>query len=89
MSKDNTPTPNKDYSREFLITKLQCSECGRLMKMSYGKPKFKGSGLSGCAQGEPTGADKVDNMITVYPCHCTKTAQVELDQLRDILVRDP
>ncbi len=50
-------------SREFLITKLTCTVCLSNLNVSYKTPK-----LAAHAQGEPTGAAKVEVTVGVEPC---------------------
>lgn len=76
-----------DYMRTSLVLKLICSECGRLLNMSYSKPKeIKGDGyISDYSKDEPTGAAMVQNKITVHPCGCSLRAQEDIETLRRIL----
>lgn len=53
-----------DSDREFLITKLVCAQCGRILKLSY--PEGRKSIPS--VDGEPTGSDKVEMAVHVWPC---------------------
>ena len=51
--------------RQFLITKLVCSACGENLCLEYGK-----TSTTQHADGEPTGADKVELAVLVTPCNC-------------------
>lgn len=51
-------------SREFLITKMVCAKCGSNLSLTYDVPKGAGK----YAQGEPTGADMVQQVVAVEPC---------------------
>lgn len=58
-----------DHMRTHLVTKFICSECGELLTLSYAKPKY-----AKYAEGEPTGAAMVENVITIHPCRkCTES----------------
>ena len=57
--------------RNFLVTKLICSDCGKVLTLSDKQGCF-----SSYADGEPTGALKVDQTISVVPCEC-KNNQIE------------
>ena len=50
--------------REFLITKFVCAKCGDNLELTYDKP----SGAVRHADGEPTGAAKVEQVVVVEPC---------------------
>jgi hypothetical protein len=68
-------------SREFLVTKLVCSKCGSSVNLSYdqikGRPLF--------ADGEPTGAARVENVVVVAPCDtCYEPIRTIQRALRDI-----
>ena len=52
--------------REFLITKLVCSKCGSNLQLTYNAPK----GAGRYADGEPTGAAMVQQVVAVEPCEC-------------------
>jgi len=75
-------TDIQDIGRDYLIMRLQCAECGHLLKMSYDPPKKKSSDY---AKGMPTGASMVGKNVTVYPCNCTLVAERELADLRRLL----
>lgn len=47
--------------RTHLVTKFVCSKCKSLLELSYGKNHAPHS------RGEPTGADMVENTISVDP----------------------
>jgi hypothetical protein len=59
--------------REFLITKFVCAACGNNLKLTYDLPK--GAGRF-CADGEPTGAAMVQQLVAIEPCEC-KTRPLE------------
>ncbi len=52
--------------REFLITKFVCAECGKNLKITYEVPKSAGQ----YADGQPTGADMVEQVVAIEPCDC-------------------
>lgn len=54
--------------RQFLITKMVCSECGNTLELTYDIPTT-GSNYS---VGEPTGANMVEQLIAVMPCETCK-----------------
>ncbi len=70
--------------RKFLITKLVCSKCGGNLELSYAMPK-----ADEYAEGQPTGAEMVEQKVTVEPCVCqTRTLrnlQIAVKTLLDIL----
>lgn len=53
-----------DCTREYLVTKFVCAECGRALKLSY----VRAAASVPYVSGEPTGADKVENAVRIYPC---------------------
>ena len=54
--------------REFLLTKFVCSQCGSNLRLTYAVPKAAGQ----YAEGEPTGADMVHQLVAIEPCvKCT------------------
>lgn len=53
--------------REFLITKIVCSKCGSNLQLTYDTPK----GAGRHADGEPTGAAMVQQVVAVEPCECS------------------
>lgn len=61
--------------REFLITKMVCSKCGRNLQLTYDLPKK----LSDYAEGEPTGAHMVQQMVGIEPC---RTCMAPLEEMR-------
>lgn len=64
--------------REFLITKFVCSECGNNLNLTYDIPKNAGR----YAEGEPTGAARVQQLVGIEPCHvCRKP----LDEIKAAL----
>jgi len=50
--------------REFLVTKFVCATCGGNLKLTYDVPKCAGHH----ANGEPTGAAMVQQLVAVEPC---------------------
>lgn len=70
--------------RKFLLTKFVCSECGSNLELSYASPK-----ANEYAEGQPTGAEMVDQKVTIEPCVCqTRTLrnlQIAVKTLLDIL----
>jgi len=64
--------------REFLITKFVCSKCGNNLQLTYDTPK----GAGRYADGEPTGADMVHQVVAIEPCEC---ATRPLDEMRRAL----
>ena len=60
--------------REFLITKFACSECGSNLQLTYKTPERVGH-----ADGEPTGAATVCQVVVIEPCQCTTRP---LDEMR-------
>lgn len=51
-------------SRQFLVTKMVCARCGTNLHVTYNIPQHAG----GYAAGEPTGADMVEQLVSVEPC---------------------
>lgn len=51
-------------SREFLVMKMVCANCGSNLSLSYETPKK----ISNHAQGQPSGAYMVEKMVAVEPC---------------------
>ena len=60
--------------REFLVTKFVCSACGRNLKLTYDIPQRFGQ----YAEGEPTGAEMVQQAVSIEPCEC------QTNQIREI-----
>lgn len=50
--------------REFLITKFICATCGSNLELTYDLPRKDADH----AEGEPTGAAKVEQLVGVLPC---------------------
>lgn len=71
-----------DVLRTHISLKLQCYECGVLLKTSYEKPLKIESDYS---KGEPTGACNRNLLLTVHPCDCTKKAEQDLNELKRLL----
>ncbi len=75
-----------DSGRNALVVKLKCQRCSRDLDMSYDKPKrLSGDSVYQKDDASISGAFKIENSITVYPCPCTMKAQQELDGLRRLL----
>lgn len=54
--------------RQFLVTKMVCTDCGGTLQLSYDLPNQVQH-----ADGEPTGALMVSQIVAVKPCqHCLK-----------------
>lgn len=51
-------------SREFLVMKMVCAQCGSTLSLSYDTPK---SG-SNYAEGQPSGAFMVEKLVAIEPC---------------------
>lgn len=67
--------------REFLITKFVCSKCGSNLQLSYQKPA-----VSQYADGEPTGAAMVEQLVTIEPCRCTTQPLEEMRRAAKVLL---
>jgi hypothetical protein len=66
-------------SRHFLITKFVCAKCGALLNLASETPKFCGR----YAEGEPTGAQMVEQFVAVEPCApCAAPLEIVRDALR-------
>ena len=61
--------------REFLITKIVCSVCGNNLELNYVAPVGSGK----YAEGEPTGAAMVQQLVSVEPC---KKCSAPLEEMR-------
>ena len=61
--------------REFLITKIVCSKCGSNLELNYNVPQGSGQ----YAEGEPTGAYTLQQLVAVDPC---KKCMAPLEELR-------
>lgn len=69
-------------SREFLVTKFKCAACGGLLKLSYEAPK---NGID-YAEGEPTGAAMVQQIVAIEPCfQCMKPVREVKQALKTLL----
>ena len=67
--------------RQFLITKFVCSVCGKNLTI-HQAPKNAGE----YAEGQPTGADMVEQMVAVEPCTCcTKPLEEVRTAVRKII----
>jgi hypothetical protein len=56
--------------RNFLVTKFVCSACGGILKLTRELPQTRSVGYTPYAEGEPTGADMVDQAVGIVPCEC-------------------
>jgi len=61
--------------RQFLVTKFCCSKCGENLTLSYEAPK----GAGRYADGEPTGAEMVNQVVAIEPC---KNCFAPLEEMR-------
>lgn len=68
--------------REFLITKLVCSKCGSNLQLTYNAPK----GAGRYADGEPTGAAMVQQVVAVEPCECATRPLEEMRLAAKVLL---
>jgi len=64
--------------RKFLITKFVCAKCGSNLCITYNTPKTS----PGYEEGQPTGAEMVENIVAVEPC---ETCARPLEKVRDAL----
>ena len=62
-------------SRQFLVTKMVCANCGSNLNLTYDVPKQAGR----YAQAQPTGSDMVEQLVAVEPC---MTCMEPLDRIR-------
>lgn len=68
--------------REFLITKFVCSKCGCNLQLTYDAPKGAGS----YAEGEPTGAEMVQQVVAIEPCECATRPLEEMRNAARVLL---
>jgi hypothetical protein len=68
--------------REFLITKFVCARCGGNLKLTYDAPKSAGRH----ADGEPTGAAMVQQIVVIEPCKCTTQPIDEMRRAAKVLL---
>ena len=68
--------------REFLITKFVCSKCGSNLNLSYDEPK----GAGRYADGEPTGAAMLQQVVAIDPCECIVQPFEEMRQAVNVLL---
>ena len=61
--------------REFLVTKMVCATCGGNLQLTYDVPTRAGHH----AQGEPTGAYMVQQLVAVEPC---RKCMAPLEQMK-------
>jgi hypothetical protein len=70
--------------RRYLVTKFVCSKCKHTLDVSYQEPNERV--YIGYEQGEPTGCEKVDQVVKVDPCvQCTKPAQDAVQAIKTLL----
>jgi len=68
--------------RKFLITKFVCSKCGGNLQLTYDTPR----GAGRYAEGEPTGADMVQQLVSIEPCECTTRPLDEMRRAASVLL---
>lgn len=51
-------------TRQYLVLKPVCAKCGSNLNLTYDVPKGAGQH----AQGEPTGASMVEQLVAIEPC---------------------
>lgn len=68
--------------REFLITKFVCSKCGNNLQLTYDVPKNAGK----YANGEPTGAAMVQQIVPIEPCECSTRPLEEMRRAAKVLM---
>lgn len=68
--------------REFLVTKFVCAACGSNLQLACGAPPSAGRH----AEGEPTGAAMVQQVVAVMPCDCTTRPLEEMRQAARVLL---
>lgn len=74
-----------DNDREFLVTKLRCSECGEILQMTYEEPKVK-TEYKPSATGEPSGGFMVQQFVFVRPCRkCKRHTDRITDAVRTLI----
>ena len=69
--------------REFLITKFVCSACGKNLNLSTDRPKL---GAGEYAQGQPTGALMLENIVAIDPCRCYTERMKEIKEAVKVLL---
>jgi hypothetical protein len=68
--------------REFLVTKFVCSKCGSNLHLTHDVP----IGAGKYANGEPTGAAMVQQLIAVEPCAaCMRPLEEMCDAARTLI----
>ena len=67
--------------RQFLVTKFACAKCGGNLSITYDKPKTSG----GYEEGQPTGADMVEQIVVVEPCQPCMTPLHEIKRALAVL----
>jgi hypothetical protein len=68
--------------REFLITKFVCSKCGNNLQLTYDAAKCAGK----YAEGQPTGAAMVQQVVTIEPCECATRTLEEIRRAAKVLL---
>jgi transcriptional regulator of met regulon len=74
-------------TREFLVSKFVCHECGNILKVGYLQKEERAKRrINDLAQGEPTGSSMVENTIYVLPCEkCKERADKISEALKTLL----
>ena len=69
--------------RQFLVTKFVCHECRSLLEVDYVPP---GKGIIDYADGEPTGASRVELVVAVMPCSkCSEPSNRVMKAVKDLV----
>lgn len=72
-------------TRQFLVTKFKCAACGGLLNLSYEAPN---KGIDH-AEGQPTGAEMVEQFIAIEPCfQCMKPVNEVRQALKTLLTQE-
>ena len=70
-------------SGRYIVSKLDCSQCGRQLNLSYDH----GKELIKYTEEEPSGGYAVQSIIVVYPCECTTRPVEEAKSAVNALLR--
>lgn len=68
--------------REFLVTKFVCTKCGKNLELTYNTPEGAGK----YAEGEPTGATMVQQVVAIEPCECSTRPLREMRMAAKVLL---
>lgn len=69
--------------RQFLVTKFVCHECRSILEVDYIQP---GKGGIDYADGEPTGAHRVELAVAVRPCSkCAEPSNRVMQAVKDLI----